>query len=167
MEAKLYGLCASRPAAVVPAPCEATEPREDGILVYVESLEARTDRTFNEMSHRLDALQEGRDQQRLSLRQLGQQLPEVAQKLDQLWTQRQYYFPRGKEHDIHFSFFRTSFENHKQHMLEFAEGIERGGRSRGGTCVSPRESSRADGNGNGTWDAEMGSRARMLAEVMA
>merc|ERR1719394_1692081 len=76
------------------------------------------------MSQRLDSLQEWRDQQRITLRQIGNELPEVSQKLDQLWAQCQYYFPRVKEHDVHFSFFRTSFETHKQSWLDHADGLE-------------------------------------------
>uniref|UniRef100_A0A7S0AL65 Uncharacterized protein n=2 Tax=Pyrodinium bahamense TaxID=73915 RepID=A0A7S0AL65_9DINO len=104
----------------------------ESFVAAMESLEARVDRnlsevdrSLNEVCQRVDSLQEGRDQQRLTLRQMSNELPEVSQKLDQLWAQCQYYFPRVKEHDVHFSFFRTSFENHKQHMLDFTDGLER------------------------------------------
>lgn len=92
--------------------------------VAIESLEARLDRHFSEVGQQIELLQDGREQQRLALRQIGQQLPEVAHKLDQLWAQCQYYFPRVKEHDVHFSFFRTSFETHKQSWLDHADGLE-------------------------------------------
>merc|ERR1719510_2371998 len=103
----------------------------DGLILAMESLEARIDRSLGEVVRRLDSLQEARDQHRLSLRQLGTQLPEVSQKLDQLWSQCQTYFPRVKEHDVHFSFFRTSFENHKQHMLDVTGGLSRSTRLQG------------------------------------
>jgi len=96
----------------------------DFVATALESIESRLSRSLNEVDQRLDALQDGRDQQRLSLRQISHQVPEVSQKLDQLWTQCQYYFPRVKEHDVHFGFFRTSFETHKQSMLDHADGID-------------------------------------------
>merc|ERR1711920_1004440 len=74
-------------------------------------------------------------------------------KLDELWTQCQYYFPRVKEHDVHFSFFRTSFEAHKQQMLEFTDNVER-----------RRSRSRDAGRGH---HAEQNPQARMFAEVLA
>merc|ERR1712176_284579 len=76
-----------------------------------------------------------------------------AHKLDELWAQCQYYFPRVKEHDVHFSFFRTSFEAHKQQMLDFTDNVER-----------RRSPSRDGGRGHHTGQ---NPRARMLAEVMA
>jgi len=94
------------------------------MAVAIESLENRLDRNLHEVSQKMELLQDGREQQRLLLRQIGQQLPEVARKLDQLWAQCQYYFPRVKEHDVHFSFFRTSFETHKQSWLDQADGLE-------------------------------------------
>jgi len=131
----------------------------------VEYLEQRVDRGFNEISQRLDCLQEWKDQQRITLRQIGNELPEVSQKLDQLWSQCQYYFPRVKEHDVHFSFFRTSFENHKQHMLDVTGGLSRNARLQGNSQprgfadslrppqaigLSPLESSTGDDSTNGT-----------------
>mmetsp|Transcript_102831 Transcript_102831/g.259123 ORF Transcript_102831/g.259123 Transcript_102831/m.259123 type:complete len:737 (+) Transcript_102831:99-2309(+) len=95
----------------------------DFVATSFESLESRLDRGLNEFGQRLESLQDGRDQQRLALRQMGQQLPEVSRKLDQLWSQCQYYFPRVKEHDVHFGFFRTSFETHKQSMLDYTDGL--------------------------------------------
>merc|ERR1719330_1561643 len=102
----------------------APENVREFMSVAIDSLEARVDRNLNEVSQKVEFLQDGREQQRLALRQMGQQLPEVAHKLDQLWAQCQYYFPRVKEHDVHFSFFRTSFETHKQSWLDHADGLE-------------------------------------------
>jgi len=92
--------------------------------VTLESLEARMERSLHEVGFQLESLQDGREEQRLAMRQMAQQLPEVTHKLDQLWSQCQYYFPRVKEHDVHFNFFRTSFENHKQSWLDHADGLE-------------------------------------------
>lgn len=165
------------------------------VLVVVENLEQRVDRSLSDVCQRLDFLQEGRDQHRITLRQLSNELPEVSQKLDQLWTQCQYYFPRVKEHDVHFSFFRTSFENHKQHMLDFTGGLERP--RAGERCQTalfptpppheatrlsaPAADDRAGGPGPGPGGglhpgagpgaaaegADEGPRAQMLAQVMA
>jgi len=125
------------------------------VAVALESLEARVDRNLSEIGQRLDALQDCRDQQRMSLRQLSHQMPEVSNKLDQLWSQCQYYFPRVKEHDVHFSFFRTSFETHKQSMLDYADGLDQrehrasaGGRATTGNHISSPVSSMYGQQGN-------------------
>lgn len=102
----------------------APEKLRELVSMTIESLEARMDRNLGEVSKKVDYLQDGREQQRLAMRQLGQQLPEVVHKLDQLWAQCQYYFPRVKEHDVHFGFFRTSFETHKQSWLNQSEGFD-------------------------------------------
>jgi len=145
-------------------------------------LEQRVDRGFNEMSQRLDSLQEWRDQQRITLRQIGNELPEVSQKLDQLWSQCQYYFPRVKEHDVHFSFFRTSFENHKQHMLDVTGGLSRNARLQGNSQprgladsvrapqaigLSSLESSTGDDNTNGIGTTACDPIADRLADRLA
>jgi len=106
-----------------PRSAQAAQVREL-ISVALEAFEARIDRHFNELGLRIDSLQDARDQHRLTIRQLNQQLPELAGKVDQLWTQCQFYFPRVKEHDVHFSFFRSSFENHKQSMLDYADSLD-------------------------------------------
>jgi len=125
-EANLYGIASQLESKSGSGQLQVTlmSPHSDRreLAGAMESLEARLAKSMSEMGQRLDDLQDGRDQQRLVLRQLSQQVPEVVKKLDQLWTQCQHYFPRVKEHDVHFSFFRTSFENHKQQMLELADG---------------------------------------------
>jgi len=148
----------------------------------VEYLEQRVDRGFNEISQRLDCLQEWRDQQRITLRQVGNDLPEVSQKLDQLWSQCQYYFPRVKEHDVHFSFFRTSFENHKQHMLDVTGGLSRSARLQGNSQprgladslrtpqalgLSSLESSTGDDGTNGSGTTACDPPADRLADRLA
>merc|ERR1740121_1053125 len=135
----------------------------------IESLETHMDRSIGDLAVRLESLQEGKDQQRLHLRQMGQQLPEVSQKLDQLWTQCQYYFPRVKEHDVHFGFFRNSFETHKQHMLDFTDNVERGRASDRGFTRGPAESARQPTSSlyTNVDDSDSGPRARILAQVMA
>merc|ERR1712039_792716 len=129
------------------------------------------DRSLTEICQRLDNLQDSRDQQRLTLRQMSIQLPEVVQKLDQLWAQCHHYFPRIKEHDVHFSFFRTSFENHKQQMLDLADSLEsvRSVQPAMGTESSPTPLGTVENRrmvSAETEDADLASRAQMLAQVM-
>jgi len=119
MEANLYNLGAQVQALQHQQPPDGAYDR----LEAMDYLEQRVDRGFEDICQRMDCLQEWRDQQRVTLRHIGNELPEVSQKLDQLWTQCQHYFPKVKEHDVHFSFFRTSFENHKQHMLDVTGGL--------------------------------------------
>lgn len=116
-EYERQGLSPAEIQAAVAAPHNFREV----MSVAVDSLAARLDRHLNEVSRKLEDLQDGREQQRLEFRQIHQQLSEVAHKLDQLWSQCQYYFPRVKEHDVHFGFFRTSFESHKQLWLDQTE----------------------------------------------
>jgi len=96
----------------------------DSLLSTVDGLDHRLTRGVGEVDQRISAFQEGFDTQRLALRQLSQQMPEISQKLEQLWEQCQYYFPKVKEHDVHVSFIRSSFESHKQSMLDQADGLE-------------------------------------------
>merc|ERR1712039_156765 len=138
------------------------------------------DRNLTEICQRLDGLQDSRDQQRLALRQMSVQLTELMQKLDQLWAQCHHYFPQIKEHDVHFRFFRTSFENHKQQMLELADNFEstRSVQPAMGTELSPNRrmgvqpAMNTDLSPNRrmvsgeTDDVDLASRARMLAQVM-
>merc|ERR1712217_119360 len=79
-------------------------------------------------------------------------------------AQCHHYFPQIKEHDVHFRFFRTSFENHKQQMLELADNFEstRSVQPAMNTEFSPnRRMVSAE-----TDDVDLASRARMLAQVM-
>jgi hypothetical protein len=103
---------------------DASSGRLQGVEVRLDRSEARLDKTIADLSDRLDPLHEFIEQQRLSTWQSGKQLPEVVQKLDQLWSQCQYYFAKVKEHDVHFGFFRNSFESHKQNLLDLGDGYE-------------------------------------------
>jgi len=130
MEANLYNLGSQVQALQHQQPL-VQNAISDGVcdrLEAMEYLEQRVDRGLKDVCQRMDCFQEWRDQQRIALRHIGNELPEVSQKLDQLWTQCQHYFPKVKEHDVHFSFFRTSFENHKQHMLDVTGGLGQGAR---------------------------------------
>jgi len=180
MEASLYNLNSQVQAMQHQQPIRQygfSDVAYDDRREVIEYLEQRVDRGFGEMSQRLDCLQEWRDQQRITVRQIGNELPEVSQKLDQLWSQCQYYFPRVKEHDVHFSFFRTSFENHKQHMLDVTGGLSRNARLQGNsqprgladslrtpqaTGLSSLESSAGDAGTNGT-----GTTCEPLADRLA
>merc|ERR1711920_593708 len=125
-------------------------------------VETRMDKNLTEICQRLDGLQDSREQHRLTLRQTSIQLTELMQKLDQLWAQCHHYFPQIKEHDVHFRFFRTSFENHKQQMLELADNFEstRSVQPAMGPELSPnRRMVSAE-----TDDTDLASRARMLAQ---
>jgi hypothetical protein len=104
--------------------------RLEGVEARIERNEARLDKSIVDISDRLDPLQDFVENQRLSAWQTTRQLPEVGQKLDQLWAQCQYYFSKVKEHDIQFSFFRASFESHKQNCLDLSDSFERPSRTR-------------------------------------
>jgi len=97
-------------------------PRQTGALSGVdarmERIEARFDKSLADLSDRLDPIQDLVEHQRLHAWQADKQVPEVEQKLDHLWAQCQHYFSKVKEHDVHFGFFRTSFESHKQQCLD-------------------------------------------------
>jgi len=84
---------------------------------------AQAGRLEHKMNQRLDDMQDDRDDIKAALRQLNRQVPEVTQRVDQLWTHCHYYFPRIKEQDVRLEMFRKTFENHKQHMLEAIEQI--------------------------------------------
>lgn len=177
MEANLYSLASQlnpqqsglsyAGGNYVPSDCAASQ---DNLMVAMENFEARFDRSLSQLSQRVDSMQESRDQHRLTLRQMSQQLPDVAQKLDQLWTQCQHYFPRVKEHDVHFSFFRTSFESHKQQMHELVEMLEQ--KQNMESSFSTAEYFGAAGateedDESESGRVEMSSRAQVLAQAMS
>jgi microcompartment protein CcmL/EutN len=84
-------------------------------LESLNTINRMLEKNIVDLSGRLDLMQV--DQKRQSL-QLGSCRPtEVAQKLDQLWEECKSHFSKVKEHDIHLSFFLSSFENHKQQCL--------------------------------------------------
>merc|ERR1719453_1770354 len=76
----------------------------------MQNVQARVDRNLDSMSKRLDSLQDVRDQQRLQGSQVSRQVPDMAQKIDQLWAQCQFYFSKVKEHDVHIGLGSTDFE---------------------------------------------------------
>jgi len=69
----------------------------------IDSFEAKMIHSFNTLSQRLDALHDDREGHRLALRQLNNQLPEISQRLDLLWSQSRQYFARIQEHDVKWS----------------------------------------------------------------
>eukprot|EP00927_Polykrikos_kofoidii_P030126 TRINITY_DN25985_c0_g1_i1.p1 TRINITY_DN25985_c0_g1~~TRINITY_DN25985_c0_g1_i1.p1 ORF type:complete len:470 (-),score=72.55 TRINITY_DN25985_c0_g1_i1:142-1551(-) len=96
-----------------------------------KALMEHVDHFVNSVNQRFDALQDDGDEQRLAIRQLGKQLPETVERLDQLWAQCHLYFPRIKEQDVKMNLFQTSFESHKQFMLEAVNGyMAKGGETR-------------------------------------
>jgi len=134
IEANLYGLAAqvqSQSGQVATLSIldqkeqQAREQRQtaEGFALVIESLEARLDRSLADVMHRLDVVQEIQDEQQVQLRSLNQQLPELSKRVDGLWTQCKEYFPRIQEQEVHFSFLRSSFEAHKQQMLELGEAV--------------------------------------------
>jgi len=108
------------------------------LTMALECIDARLERGLAESSQRLDLMQESQDEQQLTLRHLTQQLPEVSKRLEQLWAQCQHYFPRVQEQDVHFGFLRSSFEAHKQQMLELTEHLE----GKGGSMRTSRRPSK-------------------------
>lgn len=119
-----------------------------GIETRIDRSEARLDKSIIDLTDRLDPLQNFVDQQRLASWQAGRKLPEVSQKLDQLWAQCQHYFAKVKEHDVHFSFFRNSFESHKQHCLDMGSTFETTGSYRpSDRPIFPSSSSATHGAG--------------------
>jgi len=99
-----------------------------GVEARLERSEARFDKSLVDLSDRLDPLQDFVEQQKLASWQAARHLPEVSQKLDQLWAQCQHNFAKIKEHDVHFKFFRNSFESHKQQCLDMDDGFEHSNR---------------------------------------
>jgi regulator of replication initiation timing/microcompartment protein CcmL/EutN len=83
----------------------------------IEMNRLRLEKKLEDLSERLDHMQDMADTQKHETLKRVRQVPEVVQKLDQLWEECKYHFSKVKEHDIHFSFFRSSFESHKQQML--------------------------------------------------
>lgn len=73
----------------------------DGLVAMMQTVQARVDRNLSDMSRRLDSVQACREQHRLQNLQLGRQVPDLAQKVDQLWSQCRLYFSKVKEHDVH------------------------------------------------------------------
>lgn len=104
-----------------------------GVEARLERSEARFDKNIIDLQDRLDPIQDFVNQQRLAGWQTSRHMPEIGQKLDQLWAQCQYYFSKVKEHDVHFTFFRNSFESHKQHLLDFSDLDRPNGSRRKGT----------------------------------
>jgi hypothetical protein len=92
--------------------------RSDGLVTIMQTVQARMDRNLKAMSNRLDSLQEVRDQQRVQSLQASRQVPDMAQKMDQLWTQCQFYFSKVKEHDVHIGLMCTNVENDTMSWLE-------------------------------------------------
>lgn len=109
----------------------APEPRQESTAVpsnitavlqeveaRVERNEARLERRLGDITNQLTPLQEFIEQQRLQTWQVSRQVPDLAQKVDHLWTQCQNYFAKIKEHDIHMGFVRNSVESHKHHGMD-------------------------------------------------
>lgn len=118
-----------------------------GFEARMERNEARIDKNMLDLQDRLDPIQDFVDQQRLATWQANRQMPEVGQKLDQLWAQCQYFFSKVKEHDVHFGFFRNSFESHKQHCLDLGDFEHSNGKR-----------SASNGVRHSTWDSPLVAR---------
>merc|ERR1719440_1125209 len=94
----------------------------DGVAVVLQGLQAKLDRSVSNLSRRLDSLQEAKDQQRLQNWQVSRQVPDMAQKIDQLWAQSQFYFSKIKEHDVRIGFINDNSENQQALTgMEFGE----------------------------------------------
>lgn len=122
-----YGLAAqsyTRPAVADSAATSSGQP-SDSLLPMVHDIELRMDSGFSDMCRRLDALQESKDQVRTQLRQVSRQIPDMNQRVEQLWVQCQHYFPKVKEHDVNFSFLIPKIETLKQHMLDVGDSLGR------------------------------------------
>ncbi|CAJ1351801.1 unnamed protein product, partial [Effrenium voratum] len=133
LEANLYGLAAQVQSQVDQRGRVATlrlmdqqQERQqqrslENLAMALEGLDARLERNLAEQAQKLHDVQDGQDEQQVTLRQLVQELPEVSKRLEQLWEQCQLYFPRLQEQEVHFGFLRASFEAHKQQMLDMME----------------------------------------------
>lgn len=84
----------------------------------VDRNETRLTRSMTEITEKLMPLQDFVEQQRLTTWTVSRQVPDLAKKVDQLWTQCQTHFTKIKEHDIHMNFMSKSMESHKQHALD-------------------------------------------------
>mmetsp|Transcript_8575 Transcript_8575/g.15353 ORF Transcript_8575/g.15353 Transcript_8575/m.15353 type:complete len:324 (-) Transcript_8575:48-1019(-) len=94
------------------------EPSADLVANMVHSLEARFDRSITDVSKRVDALYHEKDKHIADVRTLVRQMPEVMDRVEQLSTQCEHHFAKVQEYSVHFGFFRTSFEAHRQQVLE-------------------------------------------------
>ncbi|CAE8583854.1 unnamed protein product [Polarella glacialis] len=125
----------------------------ESLALALDSLDARLERNLMEFGQRLDVLQDGCEDHQVALRKLGQQLPEVSNRLEQLWGQCQQYFPRFQEQDVHVGFLRTSFEAHKEQLLELSEHLSR---------VAGLQVGKSNGR-TSLWDAASNSKAQRAA----
>lgn len=83
-----------------------TNGRSDDTDALLQGMEARVDRRLAQMLDRIQAMQDAADEQHLTSLQVSRQVPEVARKVEQLWTQCQHYFSQVKAHEVHLSFVR-------------------------------------------------------------
>mmetsp|Transcript_31264 Transcript_31264/g.71386 ORF Transcript_31264/g.71386 Transcript_31264/m.71386 type:complete len:328 (+) Transcript_31264:45-1028(+) len=115
------------PSAVAPK----VEQNADLLANMVHSLEARFDRGITDVSKRVDALYNEKDKHIADVRTLARQVPEVMDRVEQLSTQCEHHFAKVQEYSVHFGFFRTSFEAHRQQVLEAMHQLrqQRGGHS--------------------------------------
>jgi hypothetical protein len=95
--------------------------RCDGLSVTLKAVQAKVDRSLSDMSRRLDLMQEVKDQQRVQNWQVSRQVPDMAQRIDQLWAQCQFYFSKIKEHDVHIGFLCNNTESDHLVGIEFGE----------------------------------------------
>eukprot|EP00448_Togula_jolla_P003103 CAMPEP_0170598430 /NCGR_PEP_ID=MMETSP0224-20130122/16246_1 /TAXON_ID=285029 /ORGANISM="Togula jolla, Strain CCCM 725" /LENGTH=371 /DNA_ID=CAMNT_0010922987 /DNA_START=15 /DNA_END=1130 /DNA_ORIENTATION=+ len=102
----------------------ANQSRRQATSASATGIEAIVDTNLHRFGQRLDALQDNSNEQRVALRQTRSQVQDVSKRLDQLSAQCQHYFPRFNEHDVHFKVLQTTFESHKEHVLDLADRLE-------------------------------------------
>mmetsp|Transcript_73233 Transcript_73233/g.174533 ORF Transcript_73233/g.174533 Transcript_73233/m.174533 type:complete len:345 (+) Transcript_73233:134-1168(+) len=102
-------------------------PGADVVSNMIQALETRFDRSIYDVTKRVDAVLQEKERHVADVRQMKREMPDLIERVEQLGAQCEHHFAKVQEYSVHFSFFRTSFEAHRQQVLEAMVQLQKQG----------------------------------------
>lgn len=98
---------------------ELDESKHDTLMSMMSSMQERVDRSLQDMTTRLDSVFDNSDRRSHSAcLKVCKNIPDINQRIDELWAQCQACASKVKAHDVHLRFLTTHAEEQKLLSLE-------------------------------------------------